>query len=120
MGIELVARDQELVDLLAAVRHRRGAVLFGEPGMGKTALASVVAERLTGAKERVVWVVATAASQPMPFGALAPLLPDDLPALHPALVLNHVARSLRAGDDERRPPLVVVDDAHFLDDQSAA
>ncbi len=120
MGIELVARDQELVELLAAVQQRRGAVLRGESGMGKTALAQVVAHRLTAAGESVIWIVATAASQPVPFEALAPLLSDDLPALHPALVLGHVTRALKAASRGRHAPLVVIDDAHFLDDQSAA
>ena len=105
---------------MATVHQLRGAVLRGESGMGKTALAQVVADRLTAAGESVVWIVATAASQPMPFGALAPLLADDLPALHPALVLGHVSRALSAASRGRRVPLVVVDDAHFLDDQSAA
>ncbi len=119
MASELVARDHEQREVLAAVRQGTGAVVRGEPGMGKTALAQAVADRLTRAGERVVWVVATAASQPMPYGALAPLLPDDLPALHPALVLNHVARELASAHDGR-PALLVVDDAQFLDDQSAA
>src|SRR5262245_18109486 len=55
----------------------------------------------------------------MPFGALAALLPEELSSVHPALVLGAVARRLHqlAGDGA---PVVVVDDAHLLDEYSAA
>lgn len=115
---DLVARDAELTELMAAGADA-GAVVIGDAGMGKTALASVVADRARATGDQVAWAVATAASRPTPFGAIAPLLPDDLVTLHPALVLGRVAKRLRP-PEARRPPLVVVDDAHLLDDQSAA
>ena len=119
MGSDLVARDAVIDRLVSTVRGGTGAVVSGEAGVGKTALVSVAAERLTAGGAYVAWVVATSASRSMAFGALAPLLPDDLASLHPALVMGAVARRLRevAAD---RPIVVVVDDAHHLDDQSAA
>ena len=119
MTSSLIGRDVEVADLWAAVRDGSGALVSGEPGVGKTALAHALAHRVARSGERVEWIVATAASRPMPFGALAPLLPDDLATLHPALVLGALARHLRASGG-RRPPLIVVEDAHLLDDASAA
>jgi DNA-binding CsgD family transcriptional regulator len=119
MGNALVARDSELDELLALVRQGAGVVLCGEAGIGKTAVATAIAARVAADGDVVERVVATAAARPMPFGALGPLLPEDLTSLHPALVLGAIVRRLRdlAG---RRAPLVIIDDAQFLDGQSAA
>ncbi|MGH9117043.1 MAG: AAA family ATPase, partial [Acidimicrobiales bacterium] len=122
---ELVARDVEIAHLLALVRRGAGAVLVGDPGVGKTALAAALADRCRDAGQVVVWMVATEAGRGMPFGALAPLMPDDVTAVHPALVPNLVARRLselaaEATGPARTPPLLVVDDAHLLDEASAA
>src|SRR5829696_7010233 len=101
MDVRLVARERELAQLVDAVRRGAGAVVTGEAGVGKTLLANAVAAEVRGSgreaggdrrpspgtrREAVVWVLATAASRPMPFGALAVLLTDDVTSLHPALV----------------------------------
>ncbi len=119
VATELIARADEVAEVLAAVRHGAGAVVSGDPGVGKTALARAVAARVADSGDSVGRVVATAAGQDMPFGALAPLLPDDVTPMHPALVLGALARNLRQRGGSQLP-LVVVDDAHLLDDQSAA
>jgi DNA-binding CsgD family transcriptional regulator len=115
----LVAREAELAAARQAVRQGRGAVLVGEAGVGKTAVAAAVADEVTAGGGRVVWVVATAAGRLTPFGALAPLLPPEMATVHPALVPNLVTRRLAelAGP---APVLLVVDDAQLLDDHSAA
>jgi DNA-binding CsgD family transcriptional regulator len=117
--LALVARDAELAAARQAARAGRGAVLVGEAGVGKTALAAAVADEVTAAGGRVVWVVATAAGRLTPFGALAALLPPEMGTVHPALVPHLVTRRLRelAGP---APVLLVVDDAQLLDDHSAA
>ncbi|CAA9249265.1 MAG: hypothetical protein AVDCRST_MAG41-1845, partial [uncultured Corynebacteriales bacterium] len=115
----LAARSTERAEAVRCVRHGRGVVVVGEAGVGKTALATAVAEEVSGHVGAVLWTVATAAARPIPFGALAPLLPADLAGVHPALVPNLVGRRLRelAGD---RPALLVIDDAQLLDEHSAA
>ncbi len=117
--LALVARDAELAAARQAARAGRGAVLVGEAGVGKTALAAAVADEVSAAGGRVVWVVATAAGRLTPFGALAALLPPEMATVHPALVPNLVTGRLRdlAGP---APLLLVVDDAQLLDDHSAA
>ncbi|MFP5282624.1 MAG: helix-turn-helix transcriptional regulator, partial [Actinomycetes bacterium] len=57
-------------------------------------------------------------------GALSGLLPAELATIHPALVAQHVDARLRAlsraDSRSRAAPVLVVDDAHLLDSQSAA
>jgi len=118
LGKPLVARERELSDLVASVTQGAGAVLLGPGGVGKTALAGAVAEQTATAGDRVERVVATEASRSIPFGALATLIPHDIDSLHPAAVLGAIGE--RHGEGGARPPLIVVDDAHLLDDQSAA
>ena len=118
MSTELVGREVELEAALAAVRASGGAVITGAAGVGKTALATAVADRVRAGGRPVVWTVATEASRRMPFAALGALVPDDTTSFHPALAVGLVRRGL-AGLGGNGPPLVVVDDAHLLDDQSA-
>lgn len=119
MGSELVARDREFDELRVLVERGAGAVVCGEPGVGKTAIAAAVAARATADGDAVERVVATVAARPIPFGALGPLLPDDLTSLHPTFVLGAIVRRLRERNGRRRP-LLVIDDGQFLDAQSAA
>lgn len=97
-----------------------GVVLAGAPGVGKTRLA-VECLRLG---ERVGFVTAmagaTRAAASIPFGAVAPLVPSaHIVGDRRMDVLQQIRDALlaRAGD---RPLLVAIDDAHLLDDASAA
>ncbi len=119
MGKQLVARERELAELVTAVTDGGGAVLSGSAGVGKTALAGAAARHFESGGGRVERLVATEASRSISFGALAPLLPDDVGVPHPALVLGAIRRRQNELGGSG-PPLVVVDDAHLLDDHSAA
>ncbi|MFD9857809.1 LuxR C-terminal-related transcriptional regulator [Streptomyces alboflavus] len=113
-----VARDEELRTTLAAVVARRGTAIVGPPGVGRTALLSAVARRLTTSRFEVVWTAATQASRQVPFGAFRSVLGacdrlDD----HQAYGALHTELFRRAG---ARIPVLVIDDAHRLDDRGAA
>ena len=114
----LVARDDEVASAIRSVRAGHGVVIVGEAGVGKTALASAVAER-AGPDAPAAWIVATAASRLVPFGALGALLPADMATVHPALVPSLVAKRLRELA-RGGSPLLAIDDAQLLDDHSAA
>jgi ATP/maltotriose-dependent transcriptional regulator MalT len=97
-----------------------GMVVAGAAGVGKTrlgleALASVDPQRYLTSR-----VLATQATSSIPFGALAQLLPAELPATGDRInVLGLAAKALIAPAGDRRLVLGV-DDAHLLDDTSAA
>jgi DNA-binding CsgD family transcriptional regulator len=116
----LVGRRTELATVSRVLASREGAavVLAGPAGVGKSRL---VAESMALA-ERAGFVtlraVGTKASVQVAFGALAALLPWEEGDPDPAAFTRRAARAI-ADRGEGRPVLLVVDDAHFLDDASA-
>ncbi|MDQ3885929.1 MAG: LuxR C-terminal-related transcriptional regulator [Actinomycetota bacterium] len=119
MSWPFVGREDELQRIREAMRSEAGIVLAGTPGVGKTRLAY---EAVTGADPRrhlSLWVAATPATTPIPLGALAPLLPTELPAAtSPAMLLRGATDALLDRSGTRRLVLGV-DDAHLLDEISA-
>ncbi|KAA9373607.1 hypothetical protein F5972_34960 [Microbispora cellulosiformans] len=98
-------RAEELETVRAAVRGvRRGIVVAGEAGAGRSRLA---AEAVAGLAH--VWVTGTRGSASLPFGAFAHLLPGS--------AADSLSRAVRA---LRWVRVLVIDDAHLLDDASAA
>lgn len=128
----LVGRDAELSRLRALVDAPgcHALVLSGPPGVGKTRLASELSRHLEPLGIGVVRIAATQTASALPLGAVAFLLPptaseesaaSDPDAVAPgdlSLLLRRTADALiqRATG---RPLLVLVDDAHWLDDASA-
>ena len=117
----LVGRSRELerfADVLAD-GTRSAVVLVGLAGAGKSRLA---AECLDVAETRGLAtgrVKASAAARRLPFGALAPLLPSfEGPGLEPTDMLRRAMDAVVALGQGRRLVLLV-DDAHLLDDASA-
>jgi DNA-binding CsgD family transcriptional regulator len=100
---------------LRAIEHlaKRGSaiVLCGQAGVGKTRLARESATRIGQPTE---WVAATRAASAIPFGAVSHLLPDN-PLNRPAMLRGVADRFATMPR-----PIIVVDDAHLLDDASAA
>ena len=122
-GWPLVGRSKELTQLAAAVADRRGAVIMGPAGVGKTTLAMRYLELARKQGMAVARASATRASQVLPFGALAPFLPpdpggDDLGRENRSELLRRYGHAV-AETGRGRPLVVFVDDAHLLDGGSA-
>jgi DNA-binding CsgD family transcriptional regulator len=112
----LVGRDAELALALDACR-RGGVVFAGAAGVGKTRLASELVAQLAP-QARAIRVVATRSAASIPLGAFAALVPS---AGGPdAQTVNAIVGQLRTDAAERGPLVLLVDDAHLLDDASAA
>ncbi|GIH99465.1 AAA family ATPase [Planobispora takensis] len=91
-------------------------LLSGPAGIGKTRLAREAVGGLDRAHP--LWITATRAAAAIPFGAVAPLLPDGTGSDGSVEVIRATARSMgRRGGGSRT--VIVVDDAHLLDDASA-
>lgn len=117
MDAALVGRNTELAALTTSIEKGAGAVLFGPAGIGKTRLALESANR---SKRKVWWMAVAADSEAIPYGAFHPLIPelgDALVSEGPAIALSLIRRKL---SEETSPPLLIVDDAHHLDQSSAA
>lgn len=96
---------------------RAGAVLIGPGGVGKTRLAAECLDRGRAAGYAVARVAATRSASGIALGALAPLLPDLGERSVNLLGAAREALAERAGG---QPLLLFVDDAHLLDEASAA
>ena len=109
---------QWLADVLAGGEHF-AVVLAGRAGVGKTRLAwewLAMAEARGRATARVK---AGQSARRLPFGALAPLLPGaSAPSVEPADMLRRARNDIVALGGGR-PLVLLVDDAHLLDDASA-
>jgi predicted ATPase len=92
--------------------------------VGKTTLAMTCLHQAQQRGMSTARTSATRASQRLPFGALAPLLPADVCGDglsledHPELLRRYGRAVINAAGD--RPLVVFVDDAHLLDNGSAA
>jgi DNA-binding CsgD family transcriptional regulator len=122
-GWPLVGRSKELTQLAGAVADRRGAVIMGPAGVGKTTLALRYLELARERGMAVARASATRASQALPFGVLAPFLPPDLGGEglgreDRSELLRRYSQAL-AEMGRGRPLVVFVDDAHLLDGGSA-
>ncbi len=117
----LAGRSHELQLLKEAIRERRGAVIVGPAGSGKTTLARAGAEFAQNQGMSVALVSGTEEARSYAFGAFASLLPPGLAAVGPGAqgdLLRYYARELLA-TAEGRPLLLLIDDAHLLDDGSS-
>jgi ABC-type cobalamin/Fe3+-siderophores transport system ATPase subunit len=119
----MVGRSKEFSQLTVAVAAKRGAVITGPAGVGKTTLALSGVE---WAEQRGIVhrrATATRASQGLPFGAFASLLPPGrsdagTSRVDLGVLLGRYARAM-VKETQGRPLLVFVDDAHLLDSGSA-
>jgi len=116
-GWSLTGRTEELDVIAGAIAtsdESAGVVILGNPGVGKSRLARDAASRCVGAVVR--WAAGSSAARAIPLGAFVNWLPID--AFEPVQATGRVISELVKGA-EPRPCIVVVDDAHLLDDTSA-
>jgi DNA-binding CsgD family transcriptional regulator len=118
----LVGRQAELEALVADISDAGGGgvVLAGAAGVGKTRLAREALARVQAAGREVEWVTATRAAASIPFGAVSQLLPAAERLGGDRLDTLRRAAALLAERGRGRPLVLGVDDAHLLDDASAA
>ncbi len=118
----LVGRSNEISQLKTAISGRRGAVITGPPGVGKTILATLGADFARQQGMAVALVSGTEVARPYPFGAFASLLHRDSDLVGPESHADQLRRYMHELLDDAgpRPLLVLVDDAHLLDDGSAS
>lgn len=117
----LVGRSEELEFASRALAESGGVVLMGSAGVGKTRLARELTRASSDQDDGShIWVSGTRSASDLPFGAFAHLLPElDRPGLDRLGVMMLARRTvLQQGDPAQR--LLVVDDAHLLDDASAS
>jgi DNA-binding CsgD family transcriptional regulator len=117
-----VGRAEELAGLAACLDSpgAGGVVLVGPPGIGKSSLARALRDAARDKGWPTEEIAATRAAASIPLGAFSHVLPDLAPG---APLVDAMARAVatlgaRVDGDER--VLVTVDDAHLLDDASAA
>ncbi|MDP8968974.1 MAG: AAA family ATPase, partial [Actinomycetota bacterium] len=118
----LVGRSDQLRAIAEAMKERgpAGVVVAGTPGLGKTRLASEALRHARSQGRATAWVVATQAAASIPFGPFAHLLSDhDAETVSRLDLLRHASRAL-AERARGRPMVLGVDDAHLLDQASAA
>jgi DNA-binding CsgD family transcriptional regulator len=118
----LAGRDAELARVAAAQDDAAigGVVIIGAAGVGKTRLAREAVTRADAGGAVVRSVRATQASSGVPFAALGLLVPEmDLPGDPSAELFRDMAGAFERIREGRRLVLLV-DDAHDLDDASAA
>src|SRR5688500_12797209 len=117
-----VARERELGQIDSAFDGGTlgGLVIAGTAGAGKSRLARVALDRLTARGHRVESFAATRAIASIPYGCLAPLLPEHWVASGSGVgALRALGRQV-AEWGGRAQVVIAVDDAHQLDEASAA
>lgn len=114
----LTGRDDELRLVLDTLGGARASVvLAGAAGVGKTRLMRELLASLEATGREVNLAVATMAASKIPFGALIALLPELAEGQLEHLALAQRLYDRLADDGES---VVAIDDAHLLDDFSAA
>lgn len=118
-GWPLTGREDELSRIDAALRQRRGVLLAGPAGTGKTRLLGAALAGAADAGASTMTIVGSRASEAIPLGCMSGLLATDPDAGDEPGGLVRARRAVK--EAAKGAPLVLaVDDAHWLDDASIA
>ncbi|MET4059030.1 DNA-binding CsgD family transcriptional regulator [Arthrobacter sp. UYP6] len=119
----LFGRDREVQEITSRLLEpgMRGVVIVGDGGMGKSALADHILERLDGIVTPS-FIHGSPVLSRMPYGVLSPYLeaagPEDMGSA--LAVLRTIRGYFRQMSERGSPqPLLVIDDAHCLDEASS-
>jgi DNA-binding CsgD family transcriptional regulator/tetratricopeptide (TPR) repeat protein len=110
------AEEQRFISDAIADPDRSGVLVAGQAGVGKTQLIREVLS--TTYDHHLEWITASESLRPLPFGALAHLLPSNLHQVDQVDLLNVLGQHLQRRA-EGRPIVLAVDDIHLLDGLSA-
>jgi len=118
----LVGRDELLARLLGELSdpNRRGAVLVGEPGVGKSRLAAELLQAASARGRPTRWAAGTESARSIPFGPFAHLVPAETTVTRSRTEVLREALAAIGGSEGDGRPVILVDDAHLLDGESAA
>ncbi|MFD5427375.1 LuxR C-terminal-related transcriptional regulator [Streptomyces sp. NPDC127084] len=111
---EMDAFDQVLTD-----SRMTAFFVYGQLGVGKSRLAEECLERAAQSGCDTRRAVATSAAASVPLGAIAHLLPDDVPLNDPVAAFAAVAEFLRARRSHVGRTVLLIDDVQLLDATSA-
>jgi len=111
-----VGRDNDLHRARTSIGDRGVVVVAGAAGIGKTALSDVLADECRAQGGCVLELRGTHGLQRVPFGALAAFVPLGADDNDTETVTRAMASIMNTG----KSGMVVVDDAHLLDHESAA
>lgn len=110
------AAEQRFISDAIEDPKRPGVLVAGQAGVGKTRLLREVL--ITTPDHHLEWITASESVRPLPFGALAQLLPSNLHDVDPIDLLNVLGQHLLRRADGH-PIVLAVDDVHLLDGLSA-
>jgi DNA-binding NarL/FixJ family response regulator len=123
--MELLGRDRQLASAARAigdVRRGSGRVLglFGEAGLGKSALLAEISERARAAGLRVVAARGVEHERDMPYGVICDALGEQAgtPGAVPVAERFRRHREIAASIEELAPVALLLDDLHWADEAS--
>jgi tetratricopeptide (TPR) repeat protein len=116
----IFGRDVVLRRMGSSLRRGRSQAIFGDEGVGKTRLAAELSRSAAAGGDVVQRVVGSSTSVRVPFGALSHLLSMPAASRDELGLMASLMGELRARATAGRRLMLVADDAHLLDEHSAA